>query len=223
MTETRFSIGQLLSAAGRRMADELRERLVPHRGEQGAARETVIRDFLRAQLPLRFELSSGFVFDAQGNVSDQLDIIIADTMIAPRFEAAGGVRFYPCESVVAVGQVRTNADSKRKTWDAFCNLRSVAQLDRSADGRATCDGTSEPIDYKGNHLHRIFTFLFVIDGALDGETMREVVFDYATRSEPHLWPNLVFTLDRYIVTFHCEDGVCPNTAHARGVSLVRAE
>jgi hypothetical protein len=96
---------EMLRAAAVRMADELKQRLVPHRGELGTAREEIVRQFLRSYLPRRFEISSGFVFDAHGNLSQQLDVIIADGMMCPRFSVAGGVHFYPCEAVIAVGQV----------------------------------------------------------------------------------------------------------------------
>lgn len=41
----------LLSHAAVRMADELKERLIPHNGELGVAREEIVREFLRANLP----------------------------------------------------------------------------------------------------------------------------------------------------------------------------
>lgn len=218
---TEFSLAELLRLSGARMASELAERLVPHRGEQGGAREHVVREFLRSHLPSRFDVSSGFVFDASGAVSKQIDIIIADATITPRFEVAGGVRFYPCESVVAVGQVKTHCDSRRKTWDAFGNLRSVSLLDRSAGGRALCERSGVPIDHTRDHLDRVFTFLFVTDRVIDPDSMREVVLDYVERSESHAWPSLVFALGRFLVTYACDDGVCPNTIHARGISLAR--
>jgi hypothetical protein len=217
----KFSLAEAIVKAGERMAAELRERLVPHAGEQGRARENTIKDFLTSYLPTTFDVGSGFVFDVNGAVSDQLDIIIADSTVAPKIQVAGGIRFYPCEAVVAVGQVKTRCDSRRKTWDAFCNLRSASVLDRSAAGRAMCTRTGEPIDHTSSHLDRIFTFLFIVDEALGGDTMQQVLLDYVVRSDSYLWPNLVFALDRYIVTFCCDDGVCPNTIHARGISLSR--
>jgi hypothetical protein len=124
----------MLARAGMRMADELKERLVPHSGELGIAREEILRRFLRDNLPRRYEVSSGFVFDSSGEISQQLDIIIADALVAPRFEVSGGIRFYPCESVVAVGQVKTHVSSRREMWDAINNLRSVSLLDRNYPG-----------------------------------------------------------------------------------------
>lgn len=218
-----FSLAGLVTRAGEHMTRELEDRLVPHRGEQGGARENVVREFIRAHIPGRFDVSSGFVFDAHGAVSEQLDVIVADAMVTPRFEVSGGVRFYPCESVVAVGQVKTHCDSRKKTWDAFRNLRSASALDRSADGRTTCDRTGVSIDHTGHHLDRIFTFLFVIDSILDADSMLEVVVDFVERCDSHEWPSLVVGLEKYLLTYACDDGYCPNTVHARGISVCRAE
>ena len=87
--------------------------MIPHNGELGVAREEIVREFLRANLPKKWEISSGFVFDANGDISEQLDVIIADTTASPGFAAASGVRIYPCEAVAAVGQVKTSVTSRR--------------------------------------------------------------------------------------------------------------
>lgn len=203
------------------MALDLHERLVPHLGERGASREEVVRDFLRSYLPKRFEVSTGFVFDSSGQVSEQIDIIIADSTVAPRFETTGGIRFYPCEAVVAAGEVKSSVSSRRELWDAFSQLRSVAILDRSAGGRAHCFRTRKPIDQRRNHLHRIFTFLVMTDRVPKAELTRDVLLAAIHRSESYQWPNITVALDRYLVTYHCDEGVCPNTEHARGLSVVQ--
>jgi hypothetical protein len=63
------------------MRADLAERLVDHPGEVGSGREEILRRFLRDYLPKRFDVSSGFVFDSEGNISRQLDIIVADAGI----------------------------------------------------------------------------------------------------------------------------------------------
>jgi hypothetical protein len=210
----------LLAHAGQRMALDLRQRLVPHRGEQGASREAIIREFLRAYLPKRFEVSTGFVFDADGRVSEQIDIIIADSLVTPRFEDPGGIRFYPCEAVVAAGEVRTAITSRTQLWDAITQLRSVSLLDRSANGRAVCYHTGEVIDHTHNHLHQIFTFLMILDRAPSSDLTTEVLLEVVHRSDSHEWPNIIVALEKYLVTYACDNGVCPNTEHARGISTI---
>jgi hypothetical protein len=212
----------MLTNAGKRMREDLAARMIGHPGELGISREEIIRRFLRAYLPTRFEIATGFVFDAKGNLSKQLDIIIANALVCPRFETAGGIRFYPCESVVAVGQIKSSLTSDAELQSALANLESVKELDRSASGRAFDTEFGEAIDHVNNHLHQVFTFLMICGKALKSETMHEKTMNRVLETAPHVWTNIIFALDQYLVTFACDDGVCPNPLHARGVALQQA-
>jgi hypothetical protein len=217
-----FSLETMLKASGKRMRDDLVERLIPHPAELGTDREEIIRQFLRAYLPKRFDVSSGFAFDSAGKVSKQLDIVISNSLICPRFETAGGKRFFPCESVVAVGQVKSSLTTSTGVEKALANLESAKALDRSANGMAIDDASGETIDPSCNHLDQIFTFVFVTGRALAGQTVAEQLIDVVHRKPPHVWPNVIFAMDKYLVTFCCDRGVCPNPMDARGVALQMA-
>ena len=39
---------------------------------------------------------------------------------------------------------------------------------------------------------------------------------------PHVWTNIVLAPDKYLITFHCDRGVCPNPMDARGIALEQA-
>jgi len=216
-----FSLQEMLAAAGKRMRADLAERMVGHPGELGVGREEIIRRFLRSYLSARFEISTGFVFDSQGKVSKQLDIIIANAQVCPRFETAGGIRHYPCESVVAVGQVKSSLTSDAELQSALANLESVKELDRSANGRAFDVERREEIDHVNNHLHQIFTFLLICGQALKDSTMQTAFMDRVLVTAPHVWTNIILALDQYLITFHCDGGVCPNPMDARGIALQR--
>ena len=82
----KFRIDELLASAAKSMNSDLAQQLVAHPGELGREREEVVRAFLRKHLPKRFEISTGFVFDADEHVSEQIDIIISDSLLCPRFE-----------------------------------------------------------------------------------------------------------------------------------------
>jgi hypothetical protein len=214
-----FSLADLLASTGKRMRQDLHERLTAHPGELGAGREKIIRDFLSAYLPKRFEISTGFVFDCHGSVSKQLDIVISDAMVCPRFETAGGIRFHPCESVVAVAQVKSSITSRDELLGALENLESVKALDRSANNTAIDADRNEMIDHRLDHLHQIFTFLFIVGPTLSPETLVTETMGFILKRSAHLWPNLILALDKYLVTYRCVDGICPNPMHARGIAL----
>ena len=214
-----FSLEQLLSQAGKRMRSDLKERLVPHPGELGTEREEIVRDFLRSYLPRKFEVSTGFAFDAAGSISQQLDIIIADATTCPRFETTGKKHFFPCESIVAVGQVKSKITSANEFRRALENLQSVKALDRSANGKARDHLTNEPIDQRCNHLHQIFTFLFVTGKMLSEEAVFLEMLEYMKDTESHLWPNVIVAIDRYMMTYCCDGGICSNPMPARGIAF----
>ena len=214
------ALRRLLTDAGERMAIDLSQELTTHRGENGRCREEALRRFLRRHLPRRFDVADGFAFDWQGRQSDQLDIVIANPFVAPQFETEGGLRLHPIESVLSVGQVRSKLTSEAEFLDALDNLASVTSLDRSANGAALCYETGRPIQHTADHRDRVFTFLVITGRSLSGDRMRELLLDYALGTECHMWPNAIIALDKFILTFHCDDGACPNTMHARGLSLL---
>lgn len=78
----------------------------------------------------------------------------------PHDSARGGKKFFPCESVVCAGEIKSALTSKRDIKKAFENLVSVKKLDRSAGGRNFALIDEMLIDQTTNHLDQIFTFLF---------------------------------------------------------------
>jgi len=156
-----MGLNELLEAAAEKMAGDLRQRLISHPGELGTAREEIVRDFLRSHLPSRFDVSTGFAFDSSGKISRQLDVVIFDVSVCPRFEIPGGKFLFPCEAVAAVGQVKSSLTGRQQLRDAIENLASVKSLDRSANGTAYDLRFNERLAPDENHLHQIFTFIFV--------------------------------------------------------------
>ena len=192
-----FDLSTILREAASRMRSGLASKIIPHRGERGTDREAILRQFLADHLLKRFIVDTGFVVDHSGSCSKQLDIVIVDNQVCPRFETAGGTRFFPVESVVAVGQVKSSATSCEEWEDAFNNLESVKSLDRSGAGKAIDPLRQESIDNLTNHLHQVFTFLFVCGDALAANTARNFLLNYLHRKPPHIWPNVSLVLDRF--------------------------
>jgi hypothetical protein len=215
-----FKVAELLTSVVTQMRAALHENLIPHPGELGAGREEVLRQFLRKYLPRRFGVSTGFVFDSIGNVSRQIDVIIYDALLTPRFEAVGGKEFYPCESVVCVGEVKSVLTSNKDVINALENLRSVKVLDRSGGGVNLSIRDEEPMAQDSNHLDQIFSFLFVIDRCMKEDKLRRTWFEYLCAHERHVWPNLFFYFDNYLTTHCCQYGVCPNPMDSWGVSSI---
>jgi len=221
--EKETTLEQLLGFAARDMATNLHRRLLTHSGELGTAREQIIREFLGAYLPKRFEVSTGFAFDCAGRISKQLDIVIFDSQICPRFETPGGKFLFPCEAIVAVGQVKSSLTSRPKFREALDNLSSVKELDRSANGTARDSRFNEKLCPSENHLHQIFTFLFITGEAMNPQTLGQTLLEDAFVMLVEHLPNVILALDRYLITYCCDNGICPNPMDARGVAIQATE
>jgi hypothetical protein len=123
----------------RALATETRRRLklaqqIEHPGESGRAREQILTAFIEQLVPSSFGVSTGFVVDALGGKSRQLDVVVYQTDYAPVFEI-GRVKHFLAESVVAVLEVKAAIDSKRDLTQALDSIASVKWLDRSNRGR----------------------------------------------------------------------------------------
>jgi hypothetical protein len=103
------------------------KRRLLHPGEFGGFRESLVRDLLARFLPESYGVSQGFVISPEGDVSSQCDIIIYSRQHAPVIHSAEQQRFFPVESVVAVGEVKsTLANAALK--DACLKLHKVKEM-----------------------------------------------------------------------------------------------
>lgn len=120
------------------MHDEVVQQLqltkrIAHPGESGRAREEVIRRFLRRFVPRGLGIDTGFVVDASGDISRQIDIVIYRDNYHPILEI-GGLKHFFVESVVAVIENKASLATRDALRNALANVRSVKQLDRSRGG-----------------------------------------------------------------------------------------
>ena len=213
-----FSVPGLIASVAERMWASFSERLIPHDQEFGTAREEIVREFLSRHLPRRFDVSTGFVFDSKGDVSKQMDVVIYDCNDSPRFETVGGKYFFPCEAVVGVGQVKSQINSKNEFLGALENLSSAKRLDRSGGEDNFDQRTGRTMDHTQVHLDQIFSFVFVIDECIQEELLRKTLFEHIAENPRHLWPNITFCFDKYLLTYSCSFGVCPNPMDAFAIS-----
>ena len=114
--------------------DELAKEIA-HRQSAGEAREVALIDLLKKNLPSRVGVEQGgFVIDALGNESAEMDVVVYDRSVGTVFNVIEGEKYFPCETVIAVGEVKSNVDSNATLTDALEKIRSVKSLDRSNRG-----------------------------------------------------------------------------------------
>ena len=140
----RIELSSLFESTQKKMVGEftaIREAL-DHGGTLGDETELAWRDFIGRLLPTRYQASDGFVVDAEGLRSDQIDIIVFDRHYSPPLLQAGSVQYVPAEAVYAVFEVKQRID-KRTLGQACVKVSSVRRLRRTTAPIPTADGLLE--------------------------------------------------------------------------------
>ena len=90
-------------------------------------RESCIRNFLNNFLPNVYEVSQGYVIGQNGDISHQCDIIIYHKTYTPYFHTPEGQRFFPIESVIAVGEVKSKVTGiiLDDALTKLCNIKKM--------------------------------------------------------------------------------------------------
>ncbi len=91
-------------------------------------------------LPSRYEVNRGFVIDAEGNLSEQIDAIVYDRYYSPLILRRDSTLYVPAESVYAVLEVK-QALSKENIEYAGKKAKSVRDLKRTSAPVRQIDGS----------------------------------------------------------------------------------
>ncbi len=197
----------------------------------GSAREHSVRTKLEHILPTGIAVGSGCVIDSYGNTSRQIDVVLYEKNICPVYfiNDAFETAYYPCEAVVAVGEIKSSLGS-RELEDIFRKIESVKRLRRFSNESSKERvmyvlnvpyrryGTTAPVthqilgdidyDQAENPLDQIFGFALAGQLKLKVQTFCDKFVERARTMELNLTPNLIVTLDQGILcpaTFPKED------------------
>ena len=107
--------------------DDSKQNRLSHPGEFGTYREGIVRDFLQSFLPQRLAIDTGFVVNALGEVSGQIDLVIYDPSLTPSLESKNRQKFFPVETVIAVGEVKSDVNRDQFT-DALIQISKVKEI-----------------------------------------------------------------------------------------------
>lgn len=121
----------------------------------GYNRELFLTGFLSRVLPSRLTVRRGEVWDARGNRTGQLEIVILRDDCPSLTFAFAGADTYLVEGVFAVVEVKSNL-TRGKLQEALGTLRLVKSLDVITSGASI---TSGPV------LHRPLRCVFAYEGA----------------------------------------------------------
>ena len=100
-------------------------------GLVGSAIEKPVRRLLSSVLPRGLSVGTGCVVDSYGKTSRQMDIVLYERDVCPVFRVndTPEATYFPCEGVVAVGEVKAVIDGA-KLEDSFEKIASVKVLIR---------------------------------------------------------------------------------------------
>lgn len=209
--------------------DEL-TREIEHRGEAGAAREEALRKILRRYLPQRVEVGTGFVVDACEGESKQIDLVLYDRTAALVLPVSH-TQYYACETVIAVGSVRTSIESRESLIEVLDNVASVKALDRSNRGRnanrpITGPGYSMSPPYVFDPVRdardQIFGFVFT-GHSLSETTLMETLRQWTASNPRAVWPNVYCDFNTCLVSYEAADGLTSSPMEATNFYVTAPE
>ena len=122
---------------------EAERAMIGHSRTKGAASELQWLAMLRKYLPERYCADSAFILDSDGQISEQIDVVIYDRHYSPFLFREEGVTYIPAESVYAVFEVKQVL--KRRTLEyAGGKAASVRRLQRTSVAIAHAGGSFPP-------------------------------------------------------------------------------
>ncbi len=158
-----------------------------HPSGVGDDREDAVRDYLREVLPPRFSVDRGKIFDSQGNLSREFDVIISESFdVSPAMTLAGR-RIVPIESVYGVIEIKSKLNKKHYNYfiDAIAELDEMRRFYkpiRKLNNQNLQQKVKDGFPPQDNHIGHIWSGIIAID-APRGKTLSK----YLTYTCEGLW------------------------------------
>lgn len=104
-------------------------RLYKHNGMKGTCREEDLINIIRDCIPECYGLKSGQIFSQFNQISNQIDVVIYDSVFSNYFKKESSAYLFPAESVYGTIEVKSKLD-KNSFYMAIENIKSVRELKR---------------------------------------------------------------------------------------------
>lgn len=176
-----------------------------HPGEYGRYRESCCKDFLQYFIPRRLDIEEGFIINAQDEVSTECDIVIYDKNNTPLIQSKELQKFYPVETVAAVGEIKSTL-TKKQLKDALEKLSRVKALRKGdlTSGFLNRDN-SDSYDPTRNPKDTLFTFLICEKFDFDQKDLAVTLNNiYSKGVAPNHRHNLLLSLKDGLATYYSE-------------------
>lgn len=168
--------------------------------------EICVRNYFRRMHPPKYYVTHGHLIDINGNVSSQLDLIIADNFNLPSLMTTkDGTEYIPIDSVYAFGEIKSTYDKSAKPIDHFSSvLEDIRQRLYHEDIPNTAYGgiqantlIRDSFLEKGNRiLNRLFAFMLFVNG--DDFEFDDIRGFYNDRDKRYM-PSVVTVLNKGMI------------------------
>jgi hypothetical protein len=183
--------------------EALAKTLVGHRAEKGRIVEAVVKTALRAILPGRFSIGTGFAITASGKSSSQLDLVIYDAMFNAPIILEGGTGLFPIECIYGFVEVKSLLDGPaiETATKAIGVVRGFAAEKRYSVYGTRKDGQNNPVTSEWEIAETLSprSFLFAINSAYSNIDVVEAKLRAATvKNKAHLHGLAVMERDWFL-------------------------
>lgn len=117
--------------------------IIFHPGTKGDATELNWLDWLRTYIPKRYCVDKAFIIDSEGNISDQIDLVVYDQHYSPFVFNQDGAIYVPAESIYAVFEIKQDL-AKEYIEYAGEKIKSVRVLKRTSKPIVHAGGVFKP-------------------------------------------------------------------------------
>lgn len=170
-----------------------------HPGEYGVYREELLKRFLKLYVPETYGISSGFIITSKDHISHQCDIIIYDKEKTPKIQNMENQRFFPIETVLGVGEVKSTIQSIGELNGHLSKLSKLKKLRYDVDYPTPYKRGvfSTPFNPDLIFSDNILTFLLCYKFGFSSDPMN---IDY-DGIDNKFWHNMVFSLKDGLLSY----------------------
>ena len=159
---------------------------VEHRGSIGSNRETFIKEFIEKSFPKKFVVGTGEIFDSEGRVSKQCDVVVCDELL-PVFDYSSTQQFV-AEGVFSHIEVKSNLTSDELTKSLEVT-KSVKKINKKVDA----------VMHTGDLPDKVFSCIFAYKGVSKEKAREKLTEYYISESKIAKKIDAICVLNEYII------------------------
>lgn len=171
--------------------------------------ENAVRDFIRERMPSNFYVGHGHVVDCNHKTSPQFDVLISDNTFIPiLLRTNDSTEYFPCESLYAIGEVKSSYYKKDLPIEDFCKKMKLVKNEMKRDevintaynGQIQDDTLLRDMIFQRQNkvLNAIYSFMvFINSDNFDIEEFKMCKEKYGNK----YLPNCIIFLDRGVLFY----------------------